>query len=188
MIWALRRIGLVGAMILAASLPVRALEVGARVPEFRGSTLDGSGFSLDESREKNLAVAVVFISTVCPYSNYFNGRMKELSADFRKRGVVLIGINSNASETADEARHHARKNGHTFPILKDSDNRIADLLGARRTPEVFVVDREGRLRYRGRIESKIGTPDLRNALEALLSGKPVKPAETKAFGCAIQRG
>lgn len=175
-------------MILTSGLELQGLDVGDRVTDFRARALDGSDFSLDESRERNLAVAVIFISTVCPYSNYFNGRMEELSADFRKRGIVLIGINSNASESAEEARRHALKNGHTFPILKDSDNRIADLLGARRTPEVFVLDREGRLRYRGRIESKIGTPDLRNALEALLSGKTVKPAETKAFGCAIQRG
>lgn len=182
------RARLIGAMILAVSAPLPAGDMGGAVPDFRATDLDGRSFSLQESRRANLAVAVIFISTICPYSNYFNARMKELAADFGKRGVLVIGVNSNASETADEARKHAAKNGHTFPILKDSGNRIADLLGARRTPEVFVIDHEGRLRCHGRIESKIGTPDLKNALEALIAGRAVKPAETKSFGCAIQRG
>ena len=61
------------------------------------------------------------------------------------------------------------------------------LLNARRTPEVFLVDGDGRLRYHGRIAAKIGTPDLRNALDALLAGRLIDPAETKAFGCWIDR-
>ncbi|HEY3171917.1 MAG TPA: peroxiredoxin, partial [Thermoanaerobaculia bacterium] len=65
--------------------------------------------------------------------------------------------------------------------------RIAALLGARRTPEVFVLDQEGKLRYHGRIASKISSPDLKKALDALLEGRTVRPAETKAFGCAIPR-
>ena len=180
-------IGIGAAVVLAAGRPIPAADMGGTVPDFRATALDGRAFSLEESRRANVAVAVIFISTICPYSNYFNARMRELAADFGKRGVQLVGVNSNVSETADEAKRHAARNGHTFPILKDSKNRIADLLGARRTPEVFVVDHEGRLRYHGRIESKIGTPDLKNALEALIAGRPVKPAETKSFGCAIQR-
>ena len=61
------------------------------------------------------------------------------------------------------------------------------LLNARRTPEVFLVDGDGRLGYHGRIAAKIGTPDLRNALDALLAGRLIDPAETKAFGCWIDR-
>jgi hypothetical protein len=61
------------------------------------------------------------------------------------------------------------------------------LLGARRTPEAFLLDHEGKLRYRGRIASKLSSPDLKNALDSLLAGRPIRPAETKAFGCAIQR-
>jgi len=82
---------------------------------------------------------------------------------------------------------HAREHGHTFPILRDADGRLARLFDARRTPEVFLIDREGKLRYHGRIASKISSPDLKNALDALLAGLPIRPAETKAFGCAIQR-
>lgn len=72
-------------------------------------------------------------------------------------------------------------------IARDEGARIADLLGARRTPEAFLVDAGGRLRYHGWVKSKLGSPDLQRALEAVLSGKPVRLTETKPFGCAIDR-
>ncbi len=81
-----------------------------------------------------------------------------------------------------------RAHGHGFDLIKDPDSRIAELLDARRTPEVFLFDQRGTLRYHGRIASKISSPDLKNALESFLAGRPVRPAETKAFGCAIPRG
>ena len=88
---------------------------------------------------------------------------------------------------------HAKKHGFTFPVLKDDGNRVADLYGAQKTPEVFVVDPKGNLLYHGRIDERqddpksVKSPDLRNALEAILAGKPVPAAETKAFGCSIKR-
>ena len=131
---------------------------------------------------------MLFLSTICPYSNYYNDLIRDMAAEFEKKGVLFLGVNSGKIETAEEARTHARDHGHTFPIVKDPESRMAELLGARRTPEVFVLDPEGKLRYHGRVASKIASPDLKNALDALLEGRPVKPAETKAFGCAIPRG
>ncbi|HJW14193.1 MAG TPA: hypothetical protein VJ776_05835 [Thermoanaerobaculia bacterium] len=90
--------------------------------------------------------------------------------------------------TGAEIRDHAHQHGHTFPIVRDSDGKLAGMFDARRTPEAFLIDRNGRLRYRGRIASKIASPDLKNALEALLASREIRPAETKAFGCAIPRG
>jgi hypothetical protein len=102
--------------------------------------------------------------------------------------VLFLGINAGSIETAEETRLHAREHGHSLPIAKDPESRVAEKLGARRTPEVFVLDHEGRLRYHGLLASKISSPDLKNAVDAPLEGRPVKPAETKAFGCAIPRG
>jgi hypothetical protein len=86
-----------------------------------------------------------------------------------------------------EIRDHARQHGHTFPIVRDADGKLAELFDARRTPEVFLLDGNGRLRYHGRIASKISSPDLKNALDSFLAGRDIRPAETKAFGCAISR-
>ena len=77
--------------------------------------------------------------------------------------------------------------------MKDPDNKVADLYDARHTPEIFVVDKDGVLRYHGRIDenyeepAKVTSPDLKNALDAMLAHKPVQNADTKAFGCSIKR-
>ncbi len=151
------------------------------------TTLDGRRFSLAEARKTHAAVAVLLISTICLYSNYYNDLIRDVVGAFEKKGVAFVGVNSGPLETADEARAHAREHGHTFDILKDPDGRVAELLDARRTPEAFLFDASGTLRYHGRIASKLSAPDLQSAIEFLLAGRPIRPAETKAFGCAIPR-
>jgi peroxiredoxin len=179
--------GLALGVALLCGTNTSALEVGAVAPDFSMPTLEGRKFSLAEALKSHSAVVVVFISTICPYSNYYNDLMRDMSATFAKKGVGFVGINSGTLETADEARVHAREHGHTFDIIKDPESRIAELLDARRTPEAYLLDSSGTLRYRGRIASKISVPDLQSAIEAVLEGRPVRPATTKAFGCAIAR-
>jgi peroxiredoxin len=174
--------------LLATAASARALEIGGTAPDFRLQTIDGRTFSLAEAEESHRAVVVMFLSTICPFSNFYNDRIREMASDFQKRGVLFVAINSGRLESAEEVRAHAREHGHTFPIIKDAEGKVAGLLGARRTPEVFLLDHDGRLRYHGRIASKTSSPDLLNALESLLTGGRIRPAETKAFGCAIQRG
>jgi peroxiredoxin len=173
--------------LLLLAYAAGALEVGAIVPDFGMPTLEGRRFSLAQAEKTHTAVVILFLSTICPYSNYYNDLIRDLSAEFAKKGVAFVGVNSGTLETAEEARVHAREHGHAFDIIKDPESRIANLLDARRTPEVFLLDPSGTLRYHGRIASKISAPDLKNALVALLDGQPIRPAETKAFGCAIPR-
>jgi thiol-disulfide isomerase/thioredoxin len=129
----------------------------------------------------------MFRSTLCPYSNSYNDLLKSMTEEYGRKRVLFLAVHSDRWETEDDIRAHAGKYGHTFPVIRDPDGRLARLLKARRTPEVFLMDGDGKLRYHGRIASKIGTPDLRNALDALLAGRPIEPAVTKAFGCSIER-
>src|SRR5712692_8911634 len=167
--------------------------IGAAAPAFTLTTLDGRSFSLAEAARSHKAVVVMFIATKCPYSNAYNDRMRGMAAAYDKRGVLFVGINSNKTEPAEEVRDHAKKHGFTFPLMKDPDNKVADLYEARHTPEIYVVDLQGKLRYHGRIDenyenaSKVSSPDLKNALEEMLTGKSIAKAETKAFGCSIKR-
>jgi len=181
------RAGVVLAAVLGVSAAVCGLDVGAIAPDFSMQTLEGEKFSLVEAEKSHAAVVVLFISTICPYSNYYNDLMRDMSVDFEKKGVAFVGINSGTLETAAEVRTHAHEHGHNFDIIKDPESRVAGLFDARRTPEVFVLDASGTLRYRGRIASKLASPDLKSALDALLGGRPIHPAETKAFGCAIPK-
>ncbi len=183
----LAQLWLTVSLALWANASTLALEIGAVAPDFRLETVDGQTFSLAEAERTHRAVVVMFLSTICPYSNYYNDLLRDMATEFGKRGVLFVGVNSSRGETVVEITAHARDHGHTFPIIRDSDAKLARLFDARRTPEVFVLDPDGKLRYHGRIASKISSPNLQNALEALLAGRPVKPAETKAFGCAIQR-
>jgi peroxiredoxin len=175
------------AILLAASGILGGLEVGAVTPDFEMKTLEGRRFSLAEAEKKHHGVVILFLSTICPYSNYYNDLIRDMAAEFGKRRILFVGVNSGGLETADEMRAHAREHGHSFDIIRDPDSRIAELLDARRTPEAFLLDSMGTLRYHGRIASKITAPDLKNAIEAFLAGRPIRPAETKAFGCAIPR-
>lgn len=174
-------------LALLSSAAASGLEIGATVPSFTATTVQGDSFSFSEAQRGHRAVVVIFRSTLCPYSNSYNELLKKMTAEYGPKRVLFLAVHSDRWETEDDIRAHAAKHGHTFPVIRDPDGRLARLLDARRTPEVFLVDGEGRLRYHGRIAAKIGTPDLRNALEALLAGRPINPAETKAFGCSIDR-
>lgn len=184
---------LAGALNLSGALLAAAPQVGAPAPHFTLTTLDGKSFSLADAARSHKTVVVMFIATKCPYSNAYNDRMRDMAAAYEKQGILFAGINSNKSEPADEVIAHAKTHGFAFPLMKDPDNKVADLYDARHTPEVFVVDPEGKLRYHGRIDensedpTKVTSPDLKNALDALIAGRPIARAETKAFGCSIKR-
>lgn len=179
------------ALALATGAFAETPAIGSAAPDFRLTTLDGKPFALSTTARGQKAVVLMFISTQCPYSNAYNAQMKDLASAYASKGVLFVGINSNKTENASKAVSHAKANGHTFPIMKDPDNKVADLYDAQRTPEVFVVDSQGKVQYHGRItadhEDPASSPDLKNALDALLAGKPIARSETKAFGCTIKR-
>jgi peroxiredoxin len=181
-------------LLAAACAPGADLKIGAPAPDFTlPAAADGKAVALKDLLAKNRAVAVIFVATKCPVSNAYNGRMAALGKDYAAKGIAVVGINSNKTEPAAEVAGHAKEHGFTFPVVKDDGNRIADAYGAQKTPEVFVISPKGDLLYHGRIDESqddpkgVKSPDLRNALEAILAGKPVPAAETKAFGCTIKR-
>jgi peroxiredoxin len=183
---------------LAAAAPAQsqsmiAPSIGATAPEIKLTTLDGKPFTLSEAVKGKNAVVLMFIATKCPYSNAYNDRMRDMAVAYNGQNVLFVGINSNKSEPAEEVGAHGKQHGFTFPLMKDPDNKVADLYAANHTPEIFVVDGAGKLRYHGRIDenyeepAKVASPDLKNALDAIIASKPIAKAETKAFGCSIKR-
>jgi peroxiredoxin len=171
-----------GALAGVAGEPPR---IGDAIPDFEAVSLEGRPFALKAALADHKAVVVVFLSTVCPYARYFAAHLRELDERYGPRGVVFLGVNPNRWETKDEVKEHAQQDGYAFPMIKDEHHAIADLLGARATPEAFLLDSDGKLRYRGWVKSRQESPDLQHALDAVLEDRPVHRPETKAFGCAI---
>jgi len=191
------RIALSLAAVLALAAAGVALAdgpaIGAAAPNFQLTTVDGKTFSLADAEKANKAVVVMFIATKCPYSNAYNDRMRQMAADYSKKGILFVGVNSNSTEPEAEVKSHAAKNKWDFTLVKDPGNKVADLYDAKRTPEVYVVGSDGKLLYHGRIDdnyeepTKVTSPDLKNALDQILAGQSVAKTETKAFGCTIKR-
>lgn len=145
---------------------------------------------------KGKSLVVAFIGTECPVSNAYMRPLKELYEEFATQGVQFVAINSNSQDSVEEVAAHAKEHQLPFPLLVDPDRRAADALGAERTPEVFVFDGKGLVRYRGRIDDQFGVGfqrpkpnrrDLAEALREVLEGKTVTTAKTQATGCLIGR-
>jgi peroxiredoxin len=167
-----------------------SLEAGAKGFSFNLKDVSGKSHSL-KSLDSSKAVAIIWVSTRCPISNAYNKRMEELNKQYKDKGIVFVGINSNKTESVEEIKKHAAENKFSFPILKDDNNVIADQYEATVTPEVYMLS-NGKLLYHGRIddsrrEDKVTSKDFINAMNEVLAGKAVAVNKTKAFGCTIKR-
>ncbi|HEV3416948.1 MAG TPA: redoxin domain-containing protein, partial [Pirellulales bacterium] len=174
--------------------------VGRKVESFTLKDFRGKEHSLKEILAQRKGVAIVFIGTECPLVKLYANRMQELSQAFAAKGVALVGIDSNRQDAITEIDAYARVNGLNFPILKDVGNKVADQLGATRTPEALLLDSQGTVRYQGRIDNQytfgagvgfaqpqLKRKDLAIAVDELLAGKPVSVATTEFKGCLIGR-
>src|SRR4051812_1571270 len=175
------------------------LPIGSTVPDFALPGVDGKTHKLSEYTGTKV-LAIVFESNHCPVSQLYEGRIEKLYADYRKKGVTLVAINPNNPKTVrldelgytdvtdslPEMKLRARLRGIDWPYLYDGDTQaVSTKFGAVATPHIFLFDRERKLRYQGRIddnqrEDLVKSQDARNALDALLAGRPVPVAETKA--------
>lgn len=175
----------------ARTTPTEPTRVGDAVADFSLPDVDGKEHKLSALRGTK-GTALIFISVQCPVSNDYNERMAQLAADYKAKGINVVGINSNKAEMPDAIKTHAKEKNLSFTILKDSGNKIADRMNAQFTPEVFLLDANNKLVYHGRIDNSrkgdaITATELRDAMNAVIAGQAVATPETKAFGCSIKR-
>jgi peroxiredoxin len=174
----------------AASLCAQEFKVGSKVTDFQVQDLDGK--SVPFAALRGPLTVVTFVATQCPVSNSYNQRMVAVYKDYAQKDVKFVFVNANRSEPPSEVREHSKRVGFPFPVYKDANNVVANRFGAEVTPESYVIDGSGVIRYHGSIddsqnEARIRTRGLQLALDALLAGKPVEMTGTKAFGCTIKR-
>lgn len=170
-------------LLLAAC---QAAPAGEQVQSFTLPDTEGKQHTLYEHSTAK-TVVLIFLGTECPLANRYLPRLNDLRQAYGPRGVVFMGVNSNALETVEAIAKHATENRLTFPMLLDREHRVADALQVRLTPTAIVIDSSRRLRYRGRIddhksEDLVKTRHLRDALDAVLAGKDVAIAETDPEG------
>lgn len=163
-----------------------------------GSTLENFKLTDTSSTEKSFeslkgekGTVLVFLSAQCPVVRGYNERISQIADDYQSKGINFIGINSNATESLELIRSHAKEN-YKFPVLIDKDAILADKLGAGATPEIYYFDAKNVLLYRGAIDNdrkgdNITENYLRSAFDASLSGKKIEKSSTRAFGCTIKR-
>ncbi len=166
------------------------LAVGTALENFKLTDTNGTEKSLNDLKGKNGAI-LVFLSVQCPVVKGYNERIVKLADDYAAKGINVIGINSNATETPDKVKTHASEN-YKFPVLIDKGNVLADQLGANVTPETFYLNEKNVLVYHGAIDNdrsgeNVSMSFLRDALDANLGGKAVAKTSANAFGCSIKR-
>lgn len=170
------------------------LTIGAQAPEFELPDTAGTSWSPDGDGAP--ATVVVFTCNHCPYALAWHERIAQVARDYADRGVRLLAINSNDAEryprdSYDAMRRRVAAEDWPMPYLHDATQAVARAYGAKTTPDVFVLDSERRLRYRGAPDSDHDDPRqnarwLRDALDAVLAGSEPSTPETKPVGCSIK--
>ncbi len=184
---------------------VPTLAIGASAPDFDLPGVDGKHYTL-ASFAKAKVLVIVFTANHCPTAQAYEGRIEKLHADFKDRGVQIVLVSPNdpkalrldeqgysdLGDTFEEMKIRAKDRGWTMPYLYDGDTEaMSRKYGPVATPHVFVFDAERKLRFVGRVDdnenpAKATTSDARNAIEAVLAGKPVPVETTKVFGCSVK--
>ena len=162
------------------------------VKDFTLKDAGGTSYTLYKLSKEKPATVVLFLATQCPIATDYAERIVALVETYNEKDVQFVGINSNKQEKVEEITEYSEKHGFEFPVLKDPENKIADYFGARRTPEVFLLDAERVLRYAGAIDNSPKEPTkhyLRDALDLVITGKdiPKSAKKTRAVGCTIKR-
>ena len=173
--------------------------LGRQIDDFKLKDFYGKPHALSDYADAKLVV-VAFVGTECPLAKLYAPRLQEMSNSLSPKGVVFLGINSTRQDSITELSAHARKHGITFPVLKDLGNAVADQFGATRTPELFVLGPDRKVRYHGRVDAQYGfgygvgyvkpkaeRADLGTAIDELLAGKEVSVPTTELKGCLIGR-
>jgi peroxiredoxin len=182
-----------GCGLVRADAVDQAGRLGRTIADMTLTDYRGAAVSLGEFRDQQVVV-LAFLGTECPLAKLAVAKLNILAREFDPRQVAILGINSNRQDSLADLAAQAKDQEIRFRLLKDSGNRLADAVGAERTPEVVVLDQQRAVRYVGRIDDQDGIgfrretakrQDLKIAIEELLAGKKVSVATTEVEGCYI---
>ena len=173
---------ILGLLLLAAS------------PQFQLRDTQGATHTRAEWQGRK-AILLFFVTTDCPVANSYVPEMNRIRDDYASRGVLVFAVQADTTTSDADVAKYARDYRYSFPLLLDPRQALVDLTGATVTPEAIVLSPEGKVLYHGRIDNRVEDfgkqrpqateRDVRDALDAVLAGRPVSRSATKSIGCAI---
>jgi peroxiredoxin len=180
---------------LAADEASTTAQIGKAAPDF--SLQDQNGKTVKLSDYKGKIVVLEWFNQGCPYVvRHYKAKTMTSTADkYKGQDVVWLAINTTAGKSAEDNKTSAEAWSISYPILSDTSSAVAQQYGAKTTPHMFVIDKEGKLIYNGAIDddsSADGTKGdkatnyVAKALDEVLAGKPVSTPETKPYGCGVK--
>jgi len=184
--------------VFAGSMTAAELEIGSAIPlpDVKMMDISEKEVSLKETMGSN-GLLVIFSCNTCPWVFAWEDRYLSIAEKYEPKGIGVIAINSNEAyrERGDgfkDMQDRAKKFKYNFLYTVDSDSKLANAFGATRTPHIFLFDKKGKLVYRGAIDNNskdaknVTKAYLMDAMDQMLTGKPVKMTSTKALGCTIK--
>jgi peroxiredoxin len=181
-------VALVALTVTAARADVK---VGDKAPEFKDiPTVEGKKISLADYKDAK-AVVVTFTCNNCPVAVAYEDRFVEFTKKYGDKGVKFIAINCSPSEDMEKMKQRAEEKGFNYPYGYQEDGAAAKAYGAKVTPHIYILDQDRKVAYIGAFDdnqndSKIEKKYVADAVDAILAGKEVPVAETKAVGCGIK--
>ncbi len=187
----------VGAFLYPQKTVAAALGIGASAPSFELKNVNEQMVSL-AGASGEVGTLVVFTCNHCPFAIAYEDRLVALANEFQPKGIKFIAINANDPKIKPEdgfegMQKRAKEKNLPYPYLINEDGTVAKAYGAARTPETFLLDKDGKVVYSGRIDDNtevkdVKVHDLQNAMTKLVEGKAseIDPKVTAAFGCTIK--
>jgi peroxiredoxin len=188
----------------AAPKGMKTLEIGQAAPDFALPGVDGKTHRLKDFADAKVLV-VVFTCNHCPTAQAYEDRLIKIHDDYKDRGVALVAVSPNdakavrldelgftdVGDSLEDMKVRAKDKKFAFPYLYDGEKQeVSEAYGVLATPHVFIFDAERELRYVGRIDDsdihEVKSHDARNAIDALMAGKPVPVEKTRVFGCSTK--
>lgn len=181
------------ALVAAGSAHAMKVQVkpGEKMPDFTLTDYEGNEHTLSDYQGK--VVVIDFSSHKCPYSKAVDTDVQKLHEKFKDQGVVVLSIDSHNDTPPEEIKAYAEEHGYTYTFLKDPENKYADRIGATRTPEMFVLDKEGTIVYYGAFDDRTSpegeptTSYTMDAVAAAVAGETPEVQSETPWGCTIKR-
>jgi peroxiredoxin len=177
--------------------PSTMLPLGTKAPDFSLPNVDGKRIALSDLQGAP-ALLVVFMCNHCPYVKHVAAGLATLAGEYQAKGVAVVGISANdvagfPEDAPAKMVEESRTRGYSFPYLYDESQAVAKAYRAACTPDFYLFDKQQKLVYRGQMDSSrpgsdvpVTGEDLRAALDAVLSGRPVSDKQKPSIGCNIK--